>query len=417
MLYFSELDKVKVLTSERKLVGVLEDLIFSVVGTPFITKLVIRAQENASHFPLSFPQKYLVIPVQYIGKINGNKIILKEQFVHGEIGENELYVKKNLLNTQVIDIEENNIVRVNDVLIQSVNSKGFAIYGVDIGMSGALRWFRLERPLNKSLHLFKKSIPQATLAWSDIQPLELTRGRVLVKKRFDRLKRLHPADLADYLETQNFKNVMALIEGIDREYLAQVIPELHPNFQIDLLRRMSLDRVVYLICIMPPDDASDIIAQFSSKKQEMILKKLPEEEASQIRRLLKLSETPLGEFLNSNILTVSPEETAWEVIKKIKEETSEFSLLDYIYVVNEGGQLVGVFNLHELLLQDYDTSVFKFMYQSLITAHLNTPVEVAFRRMIKYKINCLPVIDEKKRTIGIVSIDDVGEEVIARLKL
>lgn len=416
MLYFSELNKTRVLTTDKKPIGKLYDLIFSASATAQITKLVIAiVQQNKSRFFQKVD--HVIVPVDVVQRINGNKIIIKDDFEATDIGENELYVRKNLLDTQVIDIEGSNIVRVNDVLLQKINGKAASIYGVDIGPSGILRWLKLEKPLNRYLHLFHKSIPQTTLAWSDIQPLELTQGRVMVKRRFDQLKKLHPSDLADYLETQNFKNVFTIIQGIDREYLAQVISELNPNFQINLLKRMPLDKISYIVSIMESDDAVDVISQFSKKKQEIILKKIPEEEASNIRRLFKFSTTLLGEFLNTHFIAVSPEQTVADVVKKIKEETSEFSLLDYIYVVNKEGHLIGVFNLHELMVEDYDTPVFRFMYQDVITVYLNTPFEIAFRRMIKYKITSIPVIDDKKKIIGIVSIDDIGSAVIERFKL
>ena len=339
MLYFSELDNIKVWTDKQEL-GYLEDLIFSAQRNPYITKLVIRPHSSFGAFKASSKRTVLTVPIAYMERIMGGKIVVKSNFTQSDIQENELFVRKNLLDTQVIDIEENNIVRVNDVLIQSANGKGFIIHGVDIGGAGILRWFKLEKPLNKYLHFFKKSIPQSIVAWSDIQPLEISRGKVVLNTRFDQLQKLHPADLADYLETQNFVNVITLIEGVDQDYLAQVISEMNPNFQINLLRRMSVDKITHILSIMDPDDAVDVISQFSKKRAEIILKKLPEEEASELRRLLKLSVTPLGEFLNTHFLTVFPEETAGDVIRKVRGTTPEITLLDYVYVKNSQSHLI-----------------------------------------------------------------------------
>ena len=84
---------------------------------------------------------------------------------------------------------------------------------------------------------------------------------------------------------------------------------------------------------------------------------------------------------------------------------------------NSQSELIGVFNLHELLLQDFDVPVFRFMNQHVINASLTTPVEIAFRRLIKYRLNLLPVIDRQKRIIGLVSIDDIGEKMLTKMKL
>ncbi len=417
MLYYSELDKIKIYSNNDKFIGVLDDLIFSVVNTPYITKLVV-VPSKPSKFPDFFnalrQKEKLIIPIQHLNKINHVKMVIDDRFTQSEITENELFVKRNLLDTQVIDIEENEIVRVNDVLIHDVGET-LSIYGVDMGFPGILRWFKLEKNMGKLLKIFGLSVTQSILAWSDIQPLELTRGRVVVKTTFDKLKGLHPADLADYLETQNFKNALALIQGIDKKYLAEVVSELNPNFQSRLLKRLGTDKIVYIISMMEPDDAVDVLTQFSEKRKEAVMEKLPQKEAAEIKRLFKFSQTPLGEFLNLDFLSVNSDETCSDVIKKIKSLTTDFSILKYVYVANKNNQLIGVFDLHDLILQDSDMPVFRFMASKVFSSTLSTPVEVAFRRMTKYKISCLPVIDQNKQILGVVQIEDLSREIISRL--
>ncbi|OGH11954.1 MAG: hypothetical protein A2857_05905 [Candidatus Levybacteria bacterium RIFCSPHIGHO2_01_FULL_36_15] len=419
MLYFSELDKIKIYSNNGKFIGILDDLIFSVINTPYITKLVV-VSSTSSIFPESLnifqKKEKLIIPIQNLQKINHVKMIIDERFSQSEIAENELFVKRNLLDTQVIDIEENDIVRVNDVLIHNVGVQGLAIYGVDMGFSGILRWLKLEKKINKLLRVFGLSITQSILAWSDIQPLELTRGRVVVKTTFDKLKGLHPADVADYLETQNFKNALALIQGIDKGYLAEVVSELNPNFQSRLLKRLGVDKIVYILSMMETDDAVDVLTQFSQKRRDAIMEKLPPKESAEIKRLLKFSETPLGEFLTIDFLTVYSEDTCLDVIKKIKNSTVDFSTLEYVYIVNKENQLIGVTDLHELILQNSDNHMFRFMVSKVVSATLSTPVEVAFRRMSKYKISSLPVIDQNKQILGIVQIEDLSREIIQRIE-
>jgi len=75
--------------------------------------------------------------------------------------------------------------------------------------------------------------------------------------------------------------------------------------------------------------------------------------------------------------------------------------------VNENKDLVGVFNLHELLLQKQEIPVYKFMHQDLITIHLNTPEAIVLRKLVKYKLYCLPVINKENKIIGVVTFDDV----------
>lgn len=414
MLYYSDIDHKPIFTVQGQLVGHLDDLIFSFEKTPRIKKFFIT--KGKSRFfdikRLMDEEDKIVVPIFYLEKLKGKRIIIKDDYQETHTEENELFIKKNLLDTQVIDIEDNNIVRVNDVLIKDESPKDFSIDGVDIGLMGILRWFGLDKHFDNFFHSLRQSAPQYILPWSDIQPLELTRGRVVIKSRFNSLKTLHPADVADYLETQNFRNALTLIEGIDKEYVAEVISELNPSYQLSLLRRMPTEKIAYIVSLLDSDDAVDILSVLNKKKQETILASLGEKSANQIRKLLNFNTTPLGEYLNSDVVTVYHDERVSSVLKKIKENTSNFSLLHYVYVVNKEDQIIGVFSLHELLLSSLDTPVYKFMTSRLITASLTTPVEVAYRRMVKYKLETLPVIDESKKILGIISDDDIAEVVI-----
>jgi magnesium transporter len=100
------------------------------------------------------------------------------------------------------------------------------------------------------------------------------------------------------------------------------------------------------------------------------------------------------------------------ILNEIRQKTEKFSLLHYIYVIDKNGVLKGVIKLHELLLADLNMPVFKFMTQNPVVVYPQTSAEMALRRMIKYKIFALPVVDERKRIIGIVSIDDLSKSII-----
>ena len=86
------------------------------------------------------------------------------------------------------------------------------------------------------------------------------------------------------------------------------------------------------------------------------------------------------------------------------------------YVQNKNGELVGVCNLHELMLQDMETPVYKFMIPNVVPVYLTTPPEIALTKMIKYKIYALPIINDKRHILGVVTIEDLldslGEKLV-----
>ena len=69
--------------------------------------------------------------------------------------------------------------------------------------------------------------------------------------------------------------------------------------------------------------------------------------------------------------------------------------------------------MHELLLNQEDTPLYKFMISNLIAIHLNTPEEIAISKMLKYKLYALPVIDREKHILGIITLDSITEYLLA----
>lgn len=402
MLYFAEISGRPVRTDTGTALGRLTDLVFVARGQPLVTKLVV-----------SSGREQLLVPSSTVNKINAG-ITVQTGFTPGELSANELFVRKNLLDQQIIDIKGNKVVRVNDVAIQE--KPYLTISGVDVGILGILRWFKLEQILNKLAAGLGRNMRSRFLPWTDIQPLELTRGKVMLKMEEEKLERIPPEDLADHLEKMNIANITRVLDILDPKYEADVIENLNPSFQQSLFRRFHNRHAATILAKIDPDEAADILLTLPPKRQEAMLAFLPPARAKEITTLLSLSTTPIGDLITTrDYLTTSPEHTARAVISDVKKKTQDYSYLNYIYVVNREEALVGVFNLHELLVQPQDAPVYKFMIQNLVVLHLTTPEQIAIKRMLKYKLHALPVVDEKRKILGIVSFDDLAEQVMPKI--
>lgn len=406
MLFFSQLFNKNVLTEDGIYVGKLDDLIIFISSLqPKISKLVIKQEKN----------KIIIIPAEFLLKID-RQFIIKKNYSLTNLQANEIFVLRNLLDKQIIDLSGNKIVRVNDVCFREKNDQ-YYLSGVDVGFLGIMRRLGLEDLMMKILNIFKIKIKSNFLSWTDIQPLELTRGFVSIKHKEEKLEKLLPEDLADYLEKTNIENVRRIINLLDEKKAGEIINQLNLNYQSALFKKFKTEEAVKFIKYLDPDEAVDILLTLTQKKREEIINSLPSEKKGDLLHLLKFSETSIGELMTTEYLKVKPEDTVKEVIELIKKETVDFSFLTTIYVINERDELIGVFNLHELLLQSLETFVYQFMKQNLIVLHLTTPKKVAVLKMLKYNLQALPVINEKKRLLGVVTIDDLSDYILENLKL
>ena len=107
MIYFSEIKNKHVYTEDGIRVGKLKDLIFLATDKPNVTKIVVDLSNHET----------LIIPIEYLLKIR-ERVVIHKKYQKSELTENELYIEKNLLDKQIIDIKGSKIVRVNDIAIQ-----------------------------------------------------------------------------------------------------------------------------------------------------------------------------------------------------------------------------------------------------------------------------------------------------------
>jgi len=402
MLYFSEIKGKKVFSEDHVLVGFLDDLIFQASELPQITKLIIRLPNK---------QK-IIIDIDALIKINHN-IVIKKKYNLSELVENELYLVRNLLDKQIIDIKGHKVIRVNDVVIQ--DKEGWYISGVDVGVLGLLRWIKLEKFFQNLHGIFGWKMKPIFLSWADIQPLELARGQVFLKKKEEKLQRIRSEDLADYLEKTTIKNVKKVIDTLNTQYSAEVLQNLNINYQSAIFRSFPPEKAAQFLEVIDSDETVDILLAIGYKKRQLIIPFLSESKKQEVIYLLDLSKTSIGKLITSEFFCVDSQMTVSQITNKLRIETPDFSSLNYIYVINQEKQLIGVINLHELLLQSNDVIVFKFMTQNVVVAHLTTPEEIAVKKMLKYHLVALPVIDINKKILGIITLDDVDEFILKKL--
>lgn len=395
MLYFAELAGKKVASSDGKTIGRLTDFAFLATDQPLITK--IRIDTKVGH---------ILVPISSMGSINGT-ITLTAGYETVGVSENELSVRIHLLDQQIIDIKGNKVVRVNDVVIQ--DKPYFVIAGVDVGVLGIARWLKLEQWLNRQVSRFGTSLRSDFLPWENIQPVELSRGKVQLKREESKLTRLAPEDLADHLERLSVKNLTKILDLLPNEYEAEVIQNLNVSRQRELLRSIQPKHAASILSLIDPDEAVDILLTLSERRRALITPLLTEDARHRIDYLLSLSTTDIGSLATTDFFSVDPEETARNVRRRMKRDTNLDTPLTYIYVINKKKELVGVCNLHELLLQDGDNPMYKFMIPNVVAVYLTTPPEIAMKKMVKFKIYSLPIINDKRQILGVITIDDLVE--------
>ncbi|MBU0942830.1 MAG: magnesium transporter [Proteobacteria bacterium] len=227
-----------------------------------------------------------------------------------------------------------------------------------------------------------------------LSPSETARSisRLTEGEQLRLLGMLSPEDAADVIEDISEAQAADMVEDMPSEQAAAIMEELSSDHLVDVLGEMD-------------DDAS-----------EAILAKMDKEDAKEARMFLEYAPDCAGGLMISEFLAYKTDDTIEDVLTDLQKNRSEYSdyHVQYFYVVDEEERLAGVLRLHDLLFPSHKTPLAKIM----LTSPLNVPDKASLVELEgffeEHHLFGVPVVDEKKRLVGVVLPDAIEEAINKR---
>ncbi|MCJ8276515.1 MAG: magnesium transporter, partial [Bdellovibrionales bacterium] len=157
---------------------------------------------------------------------------------------------------------------------------------------------------------------------------------------------------------------------------------------------------------MESDDAADLLGRLPEDMSQLLLSGLNTDELQDVEELMAYPEDSAGGLMGSEFLTMTEELTVSAAIQKI-QSMDEGLISFYIYVINESERLVGVLSLKQLLLSRPNEVLNDIMSMDVISVDVTTDQNDVAKTVEKYDFLSLPVIDESKKLVGVITVDDV----------
>ncbi len=326
-------------------------------------------------------------------------------------GPEDLLLKTNVLDKQIVDVHDYRVVRVNDVRIEPSAGRLYLV-GVDTGMRGLLRRMGLMHLSDKLAKVIKVKPDSHVIAWHDVETFERGVGRLKLKVSAERLSALHPSDIARIVNELDPDQRAEVMESLDLETAAEVLTEAHPEVQASIVENLEDELAADILEEMEPDEAADVLGDISEEKREDILEEMEPEEAEDVKELLAYEDGTAGGLMTTEYVAISKDMTAQETIEKIRELEPSAETVYYIYVIDSSEHLVGVISLRDLIVAQPSTSVEDFMVSKVVHVHPDALVEEIAQTLSDYNLLAVPVVDEENRLQGIITVDDALEEIL-----
>jgi len=397
--------------TDGEVVGIIKDLVINAMpsgfndgGQQLVTGVRLKIHKETKFY--SFRTFRVVKAREKLNVMCSNLVELKSDDVN-----NGLLLVENILDKQIVDLNGRKLVRVNDVRLVTIQNGTFAI-AVDIGIEGLMRRIGISTPIKKILSLFSINIPAKFILWDDVQAVDFSNLNIRLSKDYSKLHTLHPSDLADILEDLDRKSSMSVFSSLDEEKAADVLEELEPDAQIHMVENLPINKMADVLEKMPADEVADILDELEDEKAEMLLKEMDKESSQEVRELLEYDDDLVGSIMTTDYLSFSASKTVEEVLKELRLKKPESAELYNLFVTETNDELIGSFNLRDLVVAEPNVNVSQIMKSEPVSLFDNQKASAIAEIVSKYNLLAVPVVDRNNLLQGMVVVDDVVEDLI-----
>jgi Mg/Co/Ni transporter MgtE len=198
------------------------------------------------------------------------------------------------------------------------------------------------------------------------------------------------------------------VAALDEETAAETLEEVSDERVADLLEGMDQERAADILEEMAPGAAADALEDLDDEVAEQLLARMEPEEAADVQALLEYDEDSAGRIMTTDFVRVPAGATVGEALGVIRslEEVPDPLLAVYVVETDDPRTLRGLVRLRTLILSAPATPVTEVMDEDLPTVAPEDPAENAARILAEYNLLAVPVLDEERHLLGIVTVDD-----------
>jgi CBS domain-containing protein len=344
------------------------------------------------------------VPIANIGQLTPGHVQLAVQAVdlgRFERRPREVLLRHDVLHRALIDVRSGRLIRAVDIVLNHADGH-WRILGIDAG----------QRTL-PGLRLFtrRRTDDGEFVDWSNIEPFVGHVPSAKLGLRLQKLRRLHPAQIADIVEHASHDEGEEIIAAVheDPELEADVFEEMETGHQIEFLRDLSDTEAASVLAGMEPDDAADLITEIDRSRRADLLNRLPPEQQRKVRELLKYNAETAGGLMTTDIFTVSEDATVVAVIELMRQSSHDILV---IYATDSDGRLAGFTTAATLLLAHADTSIRDVLERVPVSVPVDADAPDIAVLMADFNLIALAVVDDDHKPVGVIAVDDILEMAI-----
>ena len=220
---------------------------------------------------------------------------------------------------------------------------------------------------------------------------------------------LHPADLADVAERLPRSQIPVFLAALPVARAAAALEYLAEERRTEMLEAMSPEQAALLVAQMTPDDRADTLEEIDEEHAEDIVEAMPGPARRETEQLLAFEPDTAGGLMTTQFVSVTETETVEAALSQVREmaRAGRREAMNTVYTLDAAGALKGVLSLRELLAAPEGARMADVAWTEVRTVAPTADREEVARVTQEYDLVAVPVVDDRDRVLGVVTVDDV----------
>ena len=353
------------------------------------------------------------VPLEQVSSFDGEVLKLTSarldlrQFErrHGEV-----LLRADVLGHRLIDVPAAHLIKAVDLELRQLRpsrpaaglAQEWVLAGVDTH----------RRPRGLLRLLAPEARARRFEEWANFEPLIGHASSALLRGPFGRIRRLKAAQIADLLEEASKAEETEILGQVhaDPELEADVFEELDEDLATRLLGARTDAEIADVLNRMRADDAADAISELPQRRRQPVIDLLPPGQRAKVLTLMGFNPTSAGGLMGMDFLAVPEHSAVADAVAAVSGALNlQPEALTSVHALDADGKLCGVVKLVALLQANQSARISDIYDDDPVRIGADTDVVDVAVLMSDYNLVTIPVVDEERTMIGLITVDDVLE--------
>ena len=219
------------------------------------------------------------------------------------------------------------------------------------------------------------------------------------------LSKIHPADISDYFESQNYKNLTRILK-IFSDIPSEVLSFSSTRLNEFILENLGIKKFSKLLSLLDVEDAMHVLSDFDHDTQKNILHHVSASKKQHLTEGFSYPEGSVGRNMEKAFLIFSTTQKVCEALEVLRKKKDDHNFYAVIIVDNKNRPLKYVM-LSALICADPEDKLIDIAEADFHIANTYQPVKEIAYIFKQYGLTIVPVVNRSGKLVGSISINNI----------